>query len=658
MKALAAVVALIVAASLVHSPEVSAQAADGERIAFLASASDATGAHRWTKLLITDLDGNVTEIDDTAAAQGGPSWSPDGRFIAYMGYQLGYEVRIAASDGSSVRTLRRGCYGPAWSPDGAWIAISCDGAIAVIRPDGSDYRVVGDPPFGAGWSDDEAWSPSGTQLAVGMADSDCPEGYCNVDPYVLDVAAGDLRPLDNSLEGGPSWSPDGAELVSLGNAPGIHFIRADGTGRRSIPAREVVSDVTWSPDADRLAFREYDTGADPNYSITVVARDGSSRHSVAGDGHSVDWSPDSGHISFLSGTTDDDPRIEVVRADGSGRRAIVDRNDVGATALDRVSFSHHAFAPSSRYERIYGPDRQATGAAASRRAFASAGHVVIARSDDYADALAGASLAANLSAPLLVTTKERLSADVAAEVRRLGARTATLLGDATALSLQVEIDLRANGIVEIQRIAGPSRYDTAAQAAVSFDVGYPAILALGWGGPAGDGWADAVAASSLAAAFSGPILLTERGRLPEATRNELRRRGGAVIVGGPAAISPEVEAEVRSLGLRVERIGGADRYETSRLLTERAVGRGFFSPVRPWVATGRNWPDSLTAGPAAAHQGTVLVLVDGHDLARSPATTAWLREQALEHVSLVGGQSAISFAVEREFASMVGAGPR
>jgi putative cell wall-binding protein len=60
------------------------------------------------------------------------------------------------------------------------------------------------------------------------------------------------------------------------------------------------------------------------------------------------------------------------------------------------------------------------------------------------------------------------------------------------------------------------------------------------------------------------------------------------------------------------------------------------------VATGRNFPDALAAGPAAARNAAPVLLVDGEDPGGSPASSAWLAETSPTNLVLVGGTAAIS----------------
>jgi putative cell wall-binding protein len=301
--------------------------------------------------------------------------------------------------------------------------------------------------------------------------------------------------------------------------------------------------------------------------------------------------------------------------------------------------------------RIAGADRVGTSVSLSRSRDEAAA-VVIARADAYPDALAGAPLAAALDAPVLLTGGERLDDRVAEEVRRLGASTAHLLGGEGALSAAVAEDLRAAGARTIEWLAGVDRYDTAgrvATAVVALTGVDRAYVVEGDHADVQRGWPDAVAVSGLAALEGSPIVLVTQASLPAATAAVL---GGpavasATIVGGDAAISPAVAGAISAAGVQVDRVSGATRYATSVALADRAVTAGA-DAAHLWLATGRNWPDALAAGPAVAADGGVLLLIDGRGLAGSPASRDWLAAASVDRAVVVGGTGAIRASTVRE----------
>ncbi|MCB0183413.1 MAG: PD40 domain-containing protein [Caldilineaceae bacterium] len=88
----------------------------------------------------------------TGGSDGQPSWSPDGKRIAYISKEDGnFEVYVVNSDGTNpVRVTSDPASDglPVWSPDGRWLAFRSDRggswAIYIVRPDGSDLHKVVD----------------------------------------------------------------------------------------------------------------------------------------------------------------------------------------------------------------------------------------------------------------------------------------------------------------------------------------------------------------------------------------------------------------------------------------------------------------------------------------------------------------------------------
>lgn len=163
--------------------------------------------------------------------------------------------------------------------------------------------------------------------------------------------------------------------------------------------------------------------------------------------------------------------------------------------------------------------------------------------------------------------------------------------------------------LESNRLFGADRFATAVEIsrAAFPTAGSAPIVYLA----SGLGFADALGAAPAAITQGGPILLTG-ATLPSAVRDELIRLDPArvVIVGGPGAVPAGVESAVRSAlpGADVDRLQGATRYSTAE-----AVVRDAWPTTAPEVilATGRNFPDALSAGPYAGTRGAPLILVDG-----------------------------------------------
>lgn len=240
-------------------------------------------------------------------------------------------------------------------------------------------------------------------------------------------------------------------------------------------------------------------------------------------------------------------------------------------------------------------------------------------------------------------------------MRRLRPERAIVLGGTAAVSDAVVEDLEELRVARVERADGPDRFATAVAVAerVTRQAANGTVYVVkGADASPERGWPDAVAVASSAAGRRRPVLLVTTEALPDATRAFLEEHDveRAVLVGGPAAVSADVETEIAALVPQVERIAGADRYATSRRVAERALDEGAWaSPT--WFATGTGWPDALAAGPAAAAQGGALLLSPPQD--PDPAR-AWVAARGCPDVALAGGTAALSAEVERALRDELG----
>ena len=163
-------------------------------------------------------------------------------------------------------------------------------------------------------------------------------------------------------------------------------------------------------------------------------------------------------------------------------------------------------------------------------------------------------------------------------------------------------------------IAGSDRFATAVEASLeAYPDGLDPAGAQTVVVTTGRNWPDALGGSALAGVLDGPLLLTEPGSLPAVVTDEIERLGAekAVILGGEAAVSPAVKTALEGLlgAGSVERISGADRYQTADKVALRVISLlGTDYDGTAFVATGGNFPDALGASPLAAANGWPLYL--------------------------------------------------
>jgi len=248
---------------------------DGKQIAFAKNGSCGTQIQ-----VISAEGGRTREVTTTFGVL--PDWSPDGRTILYRSRD-GFSI-VSVRGGKS-RLLRSddGDMGASWSPDGKRIAFvhgldpfqsvgttSYHSTMYTMRPGNSDvHRLLGhscNPGT-------PAWSPDGGRLAF-----TCKDGVYVMrltDRSLIPVENGDFSPSLFSPQVTASWSPDSRQIaIAYGN---IEIVNADGRGSvRYLHEWDSVTDVAWSPDGQRLAFVISGYGPRIN-GLYVVDRDGKHR---------------------------------------------------------------------------------------------------------------------------------------------------------------------------------------------------------------------------------------------------------------------------------------------------------------------------------------------------------------------------------------------
>lgn len=303
--------------------------------------------------------------------------------------------------------------------------------------------------------------------------------------------------------------------------------------------------------------------------------------------------------------------------------------------------------------RVFGPDpaippdRFATAAGLSQTQRSRAATVVLARADDYPDALAAAPLSSLLGGPVLLARTEDVPQTTLLELRRLETEEVWLVGGTAALSAAVEQQLAGLGY-RVVRVAGETRFHTAA--AVAERVGsVDATAYLATGG----NFADALSASAPAAAALRPILLSQTDALHEQTRIALDRVIASTVhvVGGEAAITGGVSEGLASVGFTVRRSAGATRYGTAVALAQDMIADGLLSARQPLMASGegdgRTSPDALAAGPVGGRLGTPLLLTP--EAALTDEVQAFLSAAAgLRGTLIAGGPAAVSDQVRAQ----------
>jgi putative cell wall-binding protein len=295
-------------------------------------------------------------------------------------------------------------------------------------------------------------------------------------------------------------------------------------------------------------------------------------------------------------------------------------------------------------ERAFGPNRYATAAAISERTFdpAMVDVVYVGRGDEWADALAAGAVAARAGAPVLLTDRDFIPEPIVDELQRLDPERVVIVGGTGAVSPAVEEQLGTlfpSGIF-VERIGGTNRFDTAARLAVH---GFPQGAEVVYMGT-GTMFPDILSGVAAAAVQGSPMLLAAPELLPEDTARAITELAPdeVVVLGGQAAISDAVAAQIEQLGPQVTRLAGEHRFATA----EAVVTEHFMGAREVFIATAEEAPDALAGGAAVAYRGGALLLAARGQLL--PSTAQVLRALNPRRVTLLGGTAALQEEVAQQ----------
>ncbi len=230
---------------------------DGKRIAF---ASNRDGDY---DIYVMDADGgNVVQLtggemynqlyDDKE-----PAWAPSGERIAFTSQRDGdWDIYVMDADGSNVVKLTDNWvqdYNPTWSPDGnhlAFVARRDDLSIYIMSGDGNNPPVeliehsLDEPPGSLTRNSCPAWSPDGERIAFISALSNTTPASTGL--YVVDIDGSNITRLGDRRSGCPAWSPDGKHIVFICDSNDICVIEADGS--TTITLLETKGQDAYQPD--------------------------------------------------------------------------------------------------------------------------------------------------------------------------------------------------------------------------------------------------------------------------------------------------------------------------------------------------------------------------------------------------------------------------
>ena len=294
--------------------------------------------------------------------------------------------------------------------------------------------------------------------------------------------------------------------------------------------------------------------------------------------------------------------------------------------------------------RLAGANRYATAAdLATGRWDAGVATAFVVTGSSFPDALAAAGAAGAADGPVLLTERDTVPDVTRAALEALAPGEIIIAGGPGAVSDFVLGELSSLATGGARRVAGANRYETAAALSrhtyPSGSVPASVFLASGAQFP------DALGGAGAAASEGVPLLLTAQDELPLATRTELGRLGPAVVyvLGGTASVGDGVVAAITALGIRVERLAGADRYATSAAIADAVFGTAF----EVVLATGISFPDGLVAGAL----GVPLLLLPPSGL--PDVIAGAIGSSGASSVLILGGAGSVPDDTERAIVALI-----
>jgi len=263
---------------------------DGSRLAFygevagapvlFAAGADGRGA--------VALSTGIGLLTDSQLGLPAVSWSPESDRLVFPGVASDgrRDIFVARADGTETtaigpRTRHRS--DPAWSPDGRWIAFRgfdpaeqagledyhSRAGLYVMHPDGTGERELAKGLAGSWQYRRPQWAPDASvaRIATNVGE---PGAY---DVAIFDADTGaetQLTPTDDIVALWPVWSPDGSRLAwTTSSESGIAIAKPDGTVVHSVSGIDY--DFVWSPDGSSL----YGWKAGDPTTAVIVSVDGS-----------------------------------------------------------------------------------------------------------------------------------------------------------------------------------------------------------------------------------------------------------------------------------------------------------------------------------------------------------------------------------------------
>jgi len=230
---------------------------------------------------------------DTDGPDSYPAWSPDGRWLAFVGGAGGADqIFVIRADGTRLRQVTDSSDATKesldWSPDGLRIgysaSVTADSgpfSIHLVEVDGSHDKTIAATRLpDVEYVELADWSPDARTILYSM-DGGAGSGLWTMTPTGRDKAA--LRDEAGDFGGGAVYSPDGTSLVFQADLDGGCIYRSDARARHLVRLTQGCSEgfvLDWSPDGRWIVWAG---GPHGPADAEVMAADGTQRHTIVDD---------------------------------------------------------------------------------------------------------------------------------------------------------------------------------------------------------------------------------------------------------------------------------------------------------------------------------------------------------------------------------------
>ncbi len=257
--------------------------------------------------VVSTAGGSPTMLSDAMA--GSVSWFPDSGGVVYTQNDNVYAQWLDVSQPRQPLAVGGRQYlFPSWSPDGKYIAFLETTAdrnvfnVILIQSDGTGWRTLGATPPGSSEGrlcpDIVAWSPDSTRFLVEFGEP----------AFAFYVTGGSPVPIGAGLAPtSHAWSPDGRDLTYLDELHRLWLASADGSEHKLLTDFPV-DQVAWSPQDSHVAYvglRHEDTNLE-----IINIETGETRALTGLDSYvesSPRWTPDGAFLIFVRHVIQDKP---------------------------------------------------------------------------------------------------------------------------------------------------------------------------------------------------------------------------------------------------------------------------------------------------------------------------------------------------------------